>query len=485
MARLGFQSLRGCLGSGRKIIRNLFSLSFAELVSKGIVFIANAYLARVILPEGFGIIGVANSIMIYLLLFTNLGFSTLGSRDISSNRNLIGKYVNNINTIRLLLSIIVFLIFLFIILQADKAEEIKYVYIIAACSLFANAVLVDWVYLGIEKIEVLAVRQVVTSLLNLAGIFLFVHERADTVLAMAVFTGTAFINSAWLLALYIREFGKFRFELDLKFLKPLFKSTFHIAYYVFFVSVLNTVNIIIINFLAPTDAAGNHQAGIFNAASKLFVFSVIPSAIVQQAFFPLLSRSRSKEERHNTLDKYSLLLFLIGPIITFILFTFSQYINDVVYSQKYSESAEVMQYLMLASFFIYINTAFTVPLLTWKYEKFSTYAIIVGTIINIAGNFVLIPVLGVAGSGMATLLGEFSITVTLIIFIYKILNKFYLKNLIKMTLYSGMSCIAGYFLWQAGLNAIISAGISILIFISINAIFKTITVNEIRGYLKR
>jgi O-antigen/teichoic acid export membrane protein len=473
------------LGTGRKIIQNIFSLSFAELLSKGLIFLANAYLARIIMPEGFGIIGVANSIVVYLLLLTNLGFNTLGSREISGNRNLINKYVNNINSLRTLLSIIVFSVFVLIILQVDKSAEIKLVYIIAAASLLSNAILVDWVFLGTEKMNVLAVRQVLTSLLNLAGIYIFVHNRTDTVLAMGVFTATTFINSIWLLILYNKEFGRYRFELDFSFIKPMMKSSFHIAYYIFFVSVLNTININLLNILAPTESAGNYQAGIFNAASKIYVFSTIPSAIIQQAFFPLLSRSHKIEDRHNTLDKYSMLLFIVGPITTLILFTFSPFIINTVYGSGYAESSLVMQYLMLASFFVFVNTSFTVPLLAWKFEKYSTYAIIVGTIVNIAGNFIFIPIMGAAGSGMATLFGEFSISVTLILFIYKILNRFYMKNLLKMTIFSGISCLTGYLMWQSGIYAIISAICSILIFFIMNFVFKTITISEIKGYLKK
>ncbi len=471
--------------TARKIISNLFSLTFAEITSKGLLFLANAYLARTIMPEGFGIIGVANSITVYLMLFSNLGFNTLGSREIAKDRGLIPKYVNNINTARLILSALVFAVYVVIIGQVNLSANVKTVYLIAAMSVFANAFLIDWVYLGIERMGVLAVRQVLTSLLNLVGIYLFVHGIADTVFAISVFTGTTFVNSIWLIILYIKEFGMYKPELDLRFLKTILKSTIHIAYYIFFVTVLNTISINMLKIMAPTEQAGDFATGIFNAATKIYVLAILPSSIIQQAFFPLLSRSETAEDRHRAMEKYTLLIFLLGCIITLGILTFAPFIIHTVFGAEFAPSSPVLQYLMGASFFVFVNTAFTVPLLSWKYERYSTYAIIVGTIVNLAGNYILIPLMGPEGSGLATMMAEFSIAATLVIFIYRIMKKVYVMSLLKLSLFAALSCAAGYFLWQAGLYAIVAGSLSIVIYAALNLAFKTITVTEIMGYFKK
>lgn len=183
------------------------------------------------MPDNFGIIGIANSLVVYLILFSNLGFNTLGSRDIASDRSLIPKYVNNISTARFILAIFAFLIFVAIVLLLNKSVETKIVYLVAVLSIFSNALMLDWVFLGIERINVLAVRQVLTSLLNLAGIYIFIHSQSDTVLAMSIFTGVTFINALWIMILYMKEFGRISFELDFSFLKTLVKPTFQIAFY--------------------------------------------------------------------------------------------------------------------------------------------------------------------------------------------------------------------------------------------------------------
>ena len=135
----------------RKILKNMFSLTVAEALSKGIVFIYNAYLARVIMPEGFGIIGFATAYLMYFLLFVNLGFNTVGTREIAKSHSNTDKYVNSIITIRIIFSIIAYALLFFSTYALDKPMMVKYIIWISGINLFSNAILLDWVFYGNEK----------------------------------------------------------------------------------------------------------------------------------------------------------------------------------------------------------------------------------------------------------------------------------------------------------------------------------------------
>ena len=67
-----------------KLVKNLFSLSLAEIATKGIVFFLNVYIARVLKVEGYGIITNITSIVVYLTMI-NLGFNMVGLRAVSKS----------------------------------------------------------------------------------------------------------------------------------------------------------------------------------------------------------------------------------------------------------------------------------------------------------------------------------------------------------------------------------------------------------------
>ncbi len=55
------------------IIRNLVALSAGELAAKGLGFVAALYLARMLAPEDFGILGFVWAVYAYFALLASAG----------------------------------------------------------------------------------------------------------------------------------------------------------------------------------------------------------------------------------------------------------------------------------------------------------------------------------------------------------------------------------------------------------------------------
>ena len=173
-------------------------------------------------------------------------------------------------------------------------------------------------------------------------------------------TSTA-INSIWMLLLYIKMYGKIKIYINYLFLKELLKSSIPITFSNFFVTILNTLNILILGMLRP-----DQEVGYFKAAFQILTLTTVPTIIIQNAFFPLISRSNTLEERQKVMKKFFLLIFLIGSIVSVGFFTFSEYLTLTVFGKYYSQTIDVMKILMISSVIIYINVGTTVPLIGWK-----------------------------------------------------------------------------------------------------------------------
>ena len=466
--------------TSRRVLKNIFSLTIAEIANKGIVFISTAYLARAIMPEGFGMLGYANALLVYFLLIANLGFNIVGSREIAKQHDLVPRYVNSIVTIRSLLSVIALagMFFMPYILNKDAPE--KYVIWICSLNLLSNAILLDWVFQGIERMEVLAIRQVVTSLLNLAGIIIFVTSKSDVVIAMVISVAAAALNAGWMLLLYIKFYGGVKFNFDFKLWFNLLKSSIPISFSNFFIVILNTLNILMLGQL-KTD----HETGIYVAGFKLLVLTIVPSGIIQNAFFPLLSRADTIEEKQKLMQKYSLLMFLCGTFISCLFFTYSEFIITVTYGSNYLDTIVVLRVIMITSAIVYINTNFFPPLVSWQKERTVMYAIISGGIVNIILNLLIIPKYGAVGAAVATIFSEGTIMIGLSFQFYKVVRRLYIVNFLKSLAYSVSSCGIGYLCFRNGVHPVISATVSVIIFCFAIFAFKTITVNELKGYFAK
>ncbi len=467
--------------TGRRIIKNLFSLSIAEVANKGILFLSTAYLARTILPEGFGIISFANSLLVFFSLAVNLGFNIVGSREIAKDHSKIPLYAGQITSVRLLLAVLASVVLIIIVLLLDKPLTTKLVIVISSVNLFSQAFLMDWVYQGNEKMEYLALRQVITSLLSFIGLILFVKTPDDIILAMAITVISVFINAVWMFGLYTKMYGVIKLGIDKIFLKDLLRSSVPITFSSFFILIFNYLNIVMLGFLR-SDA----ETGFYSAAFKFVVLVLTPSAIIQNAFFPVLSRSESIEDRQKKIQIYGNFIFLVGAIVSLIIMLFPGFFIHIVYGYHYEESVPVLRILMGTVLIMYLNTIYYPPLVSWKYEKTVMYAIALGGVVNVILNYLLIPEYGAGGAAWSTVFSELTVLIGLLVIVRKVIKKVFIFRKLIILFLALISTALGYYLVQiVNLNTIIIGIVIILIYFLLILLFKIVTIAEIKRYIAK
>ena len=73
----------GAADSDEKVIGNILSLGGGEILSRVIAFAGTAYLARMLEPEGFGVIGFTTAIFGYFQFSVAAGFHDVGAREVA------------------------------------------------------------------------------------------------------------------------------------------------------------------------------------------------------------------------------------------------------------------------------------------------------------------------------------------------------------------------------------------------------------------
>lgn len=464
----------------KKIFKNLISLTFSEFFNKGIVFFSTMYLLRTILPDGNGIITAANSYLCFFSLVVVLAFNTVGTREIAKFPEKIKQYTDTITTTRVILSIIVFAIFSVFIYNTTYTYEAKLVTFIVGFQLFANAINMDWVFQGIERMEILAMRQVFTSSLTFVGYLLFVHSRADIYIAVIISSGSILLNVIMLFIYYVRSINKFNFKIDRELLKDILKSALPLTIYAFSVTVLNqTNNLILLNY------DNDYSVGILNAAFRITQFAIIPSSIIQMAFYPMLSRTFDYNDRRKIFKKFTTANIMFGTIFTIIMFIYPELIVNTIYGDKYIESGKVLQYICFSTFFVFISSSITPTLIAWKEEKKVMYAISIGSALSLLSNFILIPIYGKYGAALSNVIGEITITIGLMTAMYLTIKTIVFKGLIGFIIIGIISGLSGYFLKSIGLNQILCIAVTFIMFFSLTLISKLIDLNDFRGIIKK
>ncbi len=468
------------MSDSRKILKNMFSLSLAEVATKGIALITASYLSRAILADGFGIIGFSNAITIYFMVLISLGFNTVGIREIAKSHDEIPKFVNAIISMRLIIAIVCFVALGFVIIGLNKPDIVKLTLLVAGLNFISQAFLLDWVYQGIEKMEVQAVRQVITGILTLVGTVLLVHSPSDVLIAMAVVVASAFLNSFWMLAYYVKRYGMIKFTYNKELWLFLLKSSIPIGLTSLIIANYNYLSTILLGLFR-----NDYETGIYSAAYKVLVVTILPSTVVQNAFFPALSRAKSTEERIRIMKKYTSLMFLIAAILSGLIFTYADHFIVALFGVGFISSIPILKIMMLTSLLMYANVSITAPLMAWDKEKAVMYAIGLSGIISTILNLIFIPVYGFYGAAYITIISELVVFIGVSVVNYRLIHKFFSLDLIKFGFFSSIACTAGYLAMINGVNSIVSLVITLLIYAGINFLFKTVTVSELKGYIAK
>jgi O-antigen/teichoic acid export membrane protein len=468
--------------SNRKLLENLSFQSIAEFAGKGLQAIYYLYFANVIGVEGNGIYGYAMSIVVFFILIVEFGIDIYGMRSIAKDSNNVRKYVDHIFSLRLFLAFISYsLLALFAFLFIDK-EIVRYALLILGFNIFSSAMLLNWVFQGIEKMGIVAVRQVMVSLLTVILIFIFVHDSGDTLLALGIISFSLLINSIIMVIYYINKIGKIRLQFNKVRWKGIINAAVPIGFYSVLIMIMNNVDLTLIGSLL-TDF--EKESGIYNAAFRIAIFALVPSIVIQNSFFPQLSRSITKEERVPLLKKYIKAIVVVGALVGVITYVYSDFLITSLLSNEYLDSIELMQIFAFSIFVKFINVALASTLVAWKLEKSVLYGTTFAVIFNIIIDLILIPDHGAYGATIATIAAESTLMFVLGYRVYKETGQVVLKFALAVVPLALLSVIPSYYYVNSATNNILGIFVLVIIYTLVVNYSGFFNIFGIKKYLKK
>lgn len=457
-------------------------MSVAEFASKGLQFFYTVYLAAILGPVAFGSIGFAKSHVAFYIMAVTLGMDIFGCREVASDKTNIRKYVNSIITIRVLLSFVAYVVLCIVVFFfLNETLEVKIIFLIAGLNIFSSAILIQWVYQALERMEIIAYRSFFMGLLNFIGIFILVRKPDDALIAMAVMSIAFLINSLWMLYIYTKEFGAIKPNFDIKFAKYIIRISFSIGMSIFVVMLYNTLDMNMLGFLLGSDSP---QKGIYYLAHNLLIMAVLPANILQSVFFPMFSQNKTGTKMHEIMHRFSVINFLAGCFISLAVFVFSNEIA-ALFGDKYIATADLLKYLSLTILMIFLSVNYYSPMIAWGLEKKALVANVWGLIINAAVISVLIPKYGMYGAAIGTMFSEGIVVIILAIYFKKQTGSLFAGTFLKIAGISVLAILPGAFLKYYFHLPYVGIGVSALMIVLMGMFFKVFTIKDLKGYIKK
>jgi O-antigen/teichoic acid export membrane protein len=221
-----------------------------------------------------------------------------------------------------------------------------------------------------------------------------------------VFVLDAIIFISIIAVLYSKKGGSIlKWKADRKVMKSLFQSSWPLIFTVLITSLYMRIDQLMIKEMLGDAANGNYASAVKLSGA----WYALPWIITGSVFPAILNALRIDYDLF--LKRFSaayqmLILMALAVIIPVTLF--SDEIIAVIYSGKYSESADVLKIHIWASIFVFIGYAGTKWLVAENLEKLSFVFTLFGAVVNIVLNIIVIPRFGIIGAAWATLLAQFT-----------------------------------------------------------------------------
>ena len=193
-----------------KIVRNyLYNVSY-HIFLIIVPLITAPYLARVLSSESLGIFSYINSVVSVITTFGILGLQSYGFRQIAYDRddaNALNRTFSSIYELRVILLLIITAVYI----PISLFSKYKQYFLIQYALIAAQFIDISWLFIGLEDLKIVSLRNFLAKFLTVIGIFIFVKEDRDLWVYFALF---AFITLITAVSVYpiAKKHVVFRFQ---------------------------------------------------------------------------------------------------------------------------------------------------------------------------------------------------------------------------------------------------------------------------------
>ncbi len=472
------------------VSKNIFWLSISRGLALVLLFLAYTQLFRYLGPFGSG---QYQFVLSYVLIFSTVvdfGVQQFITKRISEDGENIKKYFHNFIAFEVLAALCLYALLLAVAYFRGYEQVVFKAVAVTGLGMVANALCYPFlaVMTARQDLKKVALINFLNSLVNISIIFLAIWLKKYIIFLASVQLIFGILDLI-LYRVFIRKhiakpdiFKAFK-DFDFSVIVNILKAAWPFALLVGFSAIYNRIDVIIIaKFLNFT------QTGLYTAAYKFFDLLNFFPASVSHVLFPVLAglmAGKMITDVRITLEKYLRLMITIALPMAVGGMILSKQLMFLIAGGEFAASAPVLSILIwaVAILFIYI------PVNSLVISQLTKKAMVItgaNVLINIIGNIILIPILGIKAAAIMTVVSELLQGIFYFYFVRKNITHFkFLSILWKPALASAMM---GFVVWQARemnliYSMIIGAGVYGLILVLIGFIKKE-DINSFLSILK-
>lgn len=373
--------------------------------------ITTPYLARVLEADGVGIYSFADSIIQYFTLFTGMGISIYGQREVSyfqdnrKERSRVFWELKLLAAINASISVSIYLVMAFM-----NAQTHRTLYFLMSARIINVGLDATWFFAGMEEFGKIVVRNIIIKVLDIAFIFIFIKHKTDLTLHVA---GALFFMIAGNLSLwgYLPEYVD---KPDVKALRPY--RDIKIIWSLFIPTIAVQIYTILDRTMLGMLTQGSAENGYYEQALRVTRLTLMLVTSLGSVIVPRIGYLFSKNEH----DKINLYMYRSFRFVLFLsiptclgLAAISENFVPWFFGAGYEKVTGLLKVSSILFIAIGMNNITGVQyLIPTKRQNIYTFTVISGAAINFVLNIFLIRAYMSYGAIWASVVAESFIAVS-------------------------------------------------------------------------
>ncbi len=400
------------------LLKNYSSLTLLQIANYLFPLISFPYLVRILGPEKYGLVNFVLAFTTYFSMFTDYGFNISATQSIAINRDdktELRKIFWTVFFTKFFLLLFASLVFFSLVFLVGKFSDYSAFYFYAYFTVVGAMFFPQWFFQGTEKMHYITEITVIVKTFWLASIFFLIRSPKDAV-------DLVLLNGLSVLLIGLLGFVTAIKSFEISFYFPAISEILLLlkkGKYVFLstasISLYTNSNVFILGLVA-----GNEAAGYFAAADKVrfAIQGIFNNAAT--TVFPRVSRlfSESIEKAKKFLNKYLVIIWITGGIVSIFGFSFSKEIIELLLGEKYFASVDIFKVLSFLPLIIILSNFYGIQIMLNKgFDKEFLRIVFSAGIINILLAVIFYSLYGAIGSAVAVLTAEIFVTLSMWIFV--------------------------------------------------------------------
>lgn len=385
-------------------VQNSLWMIAGKIAQMLIALVIGVISARYLGPSNYGLINYGASYTALFTPITTLGLTGIIVNELVANRTKEGKILGSAIGMRIVSALVSSICIVLIVYWLNPSNEL----LIAVTALQCGTILFQWsdlfnYWCQSKYISKTAVTIQLASYIMTSAYKIWLLATGKDVRWFALSMGIDYFLQAIGYVGYFNRHGASKLEFDGKEAVRLLKKSYHFIFASLASVIYNQIDRVMLGSMMNTTAVGLYTA----AYTLTNVWTFVLSAIID-SMRPLIIKTRGEDYglyKTRMIQLYSIVIYLC--IVVSIGMTLLAKVGlMILYGKEYLSAAGTVGILTWATMFSFLGVARSIWSVCENKQKYEKYLTIVGAITNVILNSLLIPVWGIYGAAIATLVSQ-------------------------------------------------------------------------------